>query len=230
MNSCKKMRNAYDKVGEGKRQEGRINMNERKYDYALNIHTVGIREQPQKVADQHNRYEATPYKALERLIQVFDVKPTHHLIDFGCGRGRTMFFIHHHFDIPVVGIEANDDTFEEALSNYESYLRIAKDATAPIQFLFGLAEDFEIEQEANLFYFFNPFSLKIFKKVIYNILRSVKETPRTAEIIFYYPLPEFQRFLKEHTPFVPVQEINIPGIHGQHGKFIIYRYDGIVKE
>lgn len=199
-------------------------MTERQYDQALNIRTVGIREQANHEAAHHNRYEATPYVALDELFKVYKVHKNDRLVDFGCGRGRTMFYVHHRFNIPVTGIEANDKTFEEALSNKSSYRHIASHISSPINFQYGLAEDFEIHQDDNLFYFFNPFSLKIFKKVIYNILDSVKKENRLVELIFYYPLPEFKRFLKQHTPFEMINKINVPGIHGRHGKFVIYRF------
>src|SRR5690625_4384027 len=134
-------------------------MAEQKYDHRLNIRTVGIREQKSKEAAHHNRYEATPYVALDELFKVYKIHENHQLIDFGCGRGRTMFYVHHRFNIPVTGIEANDKTFDEALSNKASYRHIASHISAPINFQYGLAEDLEIEKDDNLFYFFNPFSL-----------------------------------------------------------------------
>jgi len=201
-----------------------IEMEERKYDHQLNIRTVGVREQSYHEAAHHNRYEATPYKALDELFKIYKISENDKLIDFGCGRGRTMFYVHHRFQIPVTGIEANDKTFEEALNNKKSYRYIARHIGAPINFLFGLAEDIEIHENDNLFYFFNPFSLKIFKKVVYNILGSVSKDQRTIEMILYYPLPEFKRFLKKNTPFEIINKIKVPGIHGKYGKFLIYRY------
>jgi len=132
-------------------------MNERKYDERLNISTIGIREQKETEAKHHNRYEATPYEALDVLFQTYTIQKNDQLVDFGCGRGRTMFYIHDRFQIPVKGIEANDKTFEEALSNYESYQRVASHLEEPIQFIYGLAEDIEVEPGDNLFYLFNPF-------------------------------------------------------------------------
>src|SRR5690625_1816266 len=149
-------------------------MIERQYDQKLNISTIGIREQKDNDAKHHNRYEATPYEALDELFQKYSIKERDQLIDFGCGRGRAMFYIHHRFNIPVKGVEANDRTFEEALSNHESYLRICSEEYAPIQFIYGLAEDIEIDSDDNLFYFFNPFSLEVFQKVLANIITSIE--------------------------------------------------------
>lgn len=195
-------------------------MTERKYDRELQIKTLGIRELEEA---NHNRYEATPYEALEKLKDAYTFNNKDQLVDFGCGRGRSMFYIHHHFDIPVSGVEADDKTFDEALINKKSYLLDKDDTHAPIYFEYGLAENYLIDKKDNRFYFFNPFSLVIFKKVIKNILQSVKEYPRTVEIIFYYPLQGFMHFLQEETPFELINQINVPGLHGEHGKFAIFR-------
>src|SRR5690554_6158733 len=85
-----------------------ILMNEKKYDQTLNISTSGIREwRKRKLADDYNRYEATPYKALDKLFKKYSFNQHDKLIDFGCGRGRVSFYIHNRFQISVTGIEAN---------------------------------------------------------------------------------------------------------------------------
>jgi len=199
-------------------------MNEKKYDQSLNISTIGIREwRKRKEADDYNRYEATPYKALDKLFKKYSFNKHDNLIDFGCGRGRVSFYIHNRFQIPVTGIEANDKTFEEALDNEVSYRRVSEHITAPIQFDYGLAEDFEIATTANCFYFFNPFSVDIFERVVNNIILSLKKKERSVDIILYYPLPAYKRFLKDKTPFKLINKIKVPGIHGRYGKFLIYR-------
>lgn len=195
-------------------------MNEREKDRLLGIQTLGIRELEEQ---NHNRYEATPYVALDMLAKEYKINKTDKLVDFGCGRGRTMFYIHHHFHIPVTGIEADDKTFDEALANKTSYRYDAEHIEAPIYFEYGLAENYEVNKSDTLFYFFNPFSLTIFKKIVANILDSVKKEPRKVEIIFYYPLQGFVHFLQNETPFELITQINVPGIHGEYGRFAIFR-------
>lgn len=200
-------------------------MLERKYDQKLRIRTDGIKELEEK---NHNRYEATPYEALDTLFQTYTLNRGDSVVDYGCGRGRAMFYMHHHFQVPVTGIEADDATFEEALKNKSSYFYdIAKDEPS-INFEYGLAEMYEVKPMDNRFYFFNPFSLPIFKKAIYNILQSVNNNQRTVEVILYYPLPEFKHFLASNTPFECINKVNVPKIHGKHGMFAIYRYSGQV--
>lgn len=195
---------------------------ERKHDESLNISTIGIREWRDKASD-YNRYEATPYKALDKLFQKYTINKEDEVVDFGCGRGRVSFYIHNRFEVPVTGIEAHDKTFEESLDNETSYLRCNKHIEAPIHFDYGLAEDYEISLTANRFYFFNPFSVDIFEKVVRNILHSIEENQRSVDIILYYPLPEYKRYLEKNTPFKLLNKIKVPGIHGRYGKFLIYQ-------
>ena len=56
----------------------------------LQIKTGGLREW-RKQTDKYNRYEATPYQALESLIQHYKLKPTDRVVDFGSGRGGFHF-------------------------------------------------------------------------------------------------------------------------------------------
>ncbi|WP_432361901.1 class I SAM-dependent methyltransferase [Sporosarcina sp. UB5] len=197
-------------------------MVERKFDRKLQVRTIGLREWRKQTGD-YNRYEATPYTALEKLFRSYTLKSTDSVVDFGSGRGRVSFYIHHQFNVPVTGVENNDKTFEEALDNKALYRQKYKKLDAPIQFEYGLAEQYEIEPEDNKFYFFNPFSVNIFKKVVRNILHSVDEEKRPVDIILYYPLPEFKKFLKKETPFKLINKIKAHSDHGQYGKFLIYR-------
>lgn len=197
-------------------------MVERKYDQLLHVKTSGLREWKNQT-DDYNRYEATPYQALEKLIHYYKLEPTDRVVDFGSGRGRVSFFLHYHFDVPITGIEMNDLTLEESKKNKVSYLHKHAELKAPLTFAFGLAEQYEIQPDENVFYFFNPFSLNIFKEVVQNIIRSVEEHNRTVDIVFYYPPPAFKKFLKKETPFKLINKIKAYKPHGKHGKFLIYR-------
>ena len=200
-------------------------MAERKFDRALQIRTVGLREWGNQTS-MYNRYEATPYTALERFHEIYRFRESDQLVDFGCGRGRVTFYIHNRFNIPVTGIEANDKTFEEALKNKQTYRKKRKHLKAPITLQYGLAEQYDVHEKDNRFYFFNPFSVKIFKKVVMNILKSMQQHERVVELILYYPLPEFKEFLRSHTPFQMINKVKVPSEHGKYGKFVVYRAKG----
>lgn len=192
----------------------------RKYDRQLGIRTSGLREWAGQ--SHYNRYEATPYEALEALFRSYTLKKHHRVVDFGCGRGRVTFYIHRYFQIPVVGIEAHDKTYDEALNNKASYRVKAKHISAPIRLKYGLAEHYDVKPQDTCFYFFNPFSSQVFKKVIANILASVENKPRTIDVILYYPLAEYKKVMRKY-PFRKLNKIRVPGAEEAHEKFIIYR-------
>lgn len=200
-----------------------ISLEERKIDQILGIRTIGIREWGRDLDNLYNRYEATPYHALNRLFAKYSFDEGDRVVDFGCGRGRVTFYMHHHFNVAVTGVEANDKTFDELMKNEEVYRRKMNDKCAPLQFDFALAEQYDVHDDDNVFYFFNPFSLKIFRKVVNNILHSLKRRKRRMDLILYYPLPEFIRFLQNKTPFELMNRIKAPGEHGKYGEFLIYR-------
>ena len=196
-------------------------MAERKYEQSLNIRTSGMREW--KNHTHYNRYEATPYKALDELFKNYRLNKTDEVVDFGSGRGRVSFYIHNRFKVPVTGVEVNDKTFEEALDNKVSYRHKAKSIEAPIRFDFALAEQFEVDETDNKFYFFNPFSVQIFGKVIENILRSVEEEKRSVDIILYYPTAKYKKYIAKNTSFKLLNKVRVPGAQDKKEKFVIYR-------
>ncbi|MFK4998924.1 hypothetical protein ACI2OX_21370 [Bacillus sp. N9] len=124
----------------------------------------------------------------------------------------------------MTGIEVNELTYSEALDNKVRYRQRARHIAAPLRFDYGLAEHYEVEKDDNVFYFFNPFSVQIFKKVVQNILQSVQENRRPVDMILYYPMPEFIRYLKLSTPFKLINKIRVPGAYDSKEKFLIYRF------
>lgn len=198
-------------------------MAEKKYDKKLRIKTIGKREWKGKVF-HYNRYEATPYKALDRLFQNYRLEKTDKVVDLGCGRGRVVFYIHQRFHVPVTGIEAHDKTYEEALDNKKSYMKKAKHINAPIRIKFGLAEHYQIKPEDSIFYLFNPFSAQVFEKVMDNILYSLEKHKQVVDVILYYPMPEYKKILA-NTPFKLFNKVRVPGINkrDKKEKFLIYR-------
>lgn len=195
-------------------------MKERKYDQRLNIKTEGVREWEDNT--HYYRYEATPYEGLERLFSVYNLNEKDSFVDFGCGRGRVSFFVHDRFNVPVRGVEANDKTFAELIENKEYYKQIMK-SNEPINFEFGLAESFFIEKNDNVFFFFNPFSIHVFKKVVFNILKSFEEHKRVVDIILYYPSTEYKQFLAKKTRFKLFNKIRASNSVDKRDKFLIYR-------
>ncbi|GAB4073861.1 class I SAM-dependent methyltransferase [Barrientosiimonas marina] len=201
-------------------------MKEYRYDKLLNIKT---RRKKWIHADlHHNPYEPTPYHALETLCHNYHITSHDQIVDFGCGKGRLNFFSHYYYQASVTGVEMNYKLFKEAIKNRYRYMEQTKQATDPISFHCCLAEDYRIDPADNRFYFFNPFSIQVFKQVVNNILHSAAQSAREIELIMYYASNAYIRFLDGETAFERQKEIVLPEMINRdpYERFNIYRLTG----
>ncbi|MCR2823497.1 SAM-dependent methyltransferase [Lederbergia panacisoli] len=198
-------------------------MNEKYYDALLNIKTDGEQMGFNQSLHYH-RYEPTPYSGLEIFFNEYELKNSDRVVDFGCGKGRLLFFIHHLFKSSVTGIEMNEELYLEAVENKKRFLKKHRSGNDKIHFQWCLAENYEIHPQDNRFYFFNPFTIQIFMKVVGNILRSVEKSEREVDLILYYSSEDYIFYLENHTPFELKNEVIIPSLYryNPNEKFLIY--------
>ncbi|MCM3388431.1 SAM-dependent methyltransferase [Ureibacillus chungkukjangi] len=199
-------------------------MKEDYYEELLNINTKGTKGEVNHSLHYHP-YEPTPYAALDELFKHYEVQSSDYIVDFGCGKGRLNFYLNYKFKVPVVGIEMNKAFLDEAIKNRDSYLKITNRSPETIQFHNCLAEDYKIQNVDNRFYFFNPFSVQIFMKVLNNILLSVELNKREIDLIFYYASDDYRYYLEQHTSFELIKEVPLPKLYGKntYERFLIYR-------
>lgn len=165
-----------------------MNMNEEKWDRLLQIRTSG---RDDSHADQYRYpYEPTPYCVLERLADSGYLRKGNTLLDYGCGKGRVEFFLSWQTRCRSIGIEYDERIYEKAAENQK---RAA--AAGRVTFELANAEQFQVPEEADRIYFFNPFSLEILQKVISRIIASYYAVPREILLFFYYPSDEYISFL-----------------------------------
>ena len=194
-------------------------------DRLLRINTTSLSEEPSQ-SIHYNHYEATPYIVLDALFNTYELKKTDGLVDYGCGKGRVMFYVHSRFNVPVTGVEMNDQLCHKALTNMTHYLQKSKGKSPAIRVSRCKAEEYAVDEKENRFYFFNPFSTEIFMKTVNNILKSVEQHPREVDIILYYPIPDYVEYLEICTPFNLYREVPIPGLYkiNNDERFLIYRH------
>lgn len=176
------------------------------YENLLNINTFGEENWNDKFTHYHP-YQATSYSALDALFENYKVNEGDSIVDFGCGKGRLIFYINYFFKSNCCGIEMNKNFYESCLNNKSSYLNKNKKLKDNIKFENIFAQDYKISLMDNKFYFFNPFSIQIFIKVIDNILYSIEENMRPVELILYYPSDDYIYYLENSTPFVIKDEV-----------------------
>ena len=177
------------------------------YERRLNIHTLAVDPGLSQVDFHYHRNEPTDYQVLERLTSELSLSPSDHLVDVGCGRGRALFFIQATYHCQVTGIEGDPDLFKSLKANQESYLERFPEAVDQVHLVEGLAEEYLIQPVQSHFYFFNPFTVHVFKRFIYQVQLSIYQTPRSVTLILYYPHPAWEQFLQEHTEFRLYQRI-----------------------
>lgn len=157
---------------------------ENTWDKRLQIQTTGRDETN---ADQyHHPYEPTPYRVLERLAGSGFFCKDDVVLDYGCGKGRVGFFLSYRTAAAVIGIEYDEQIYQQAQKNQKTAVPKAK-----ADFVLTKAEQYEVPAEVNRCYFFNPFSVEILQKVMARILESYYESPREIFLFFYYPSDEF---------------------------------------
>ena len=208
-----------------KNERGKI-MKERYYENLLNINTSGEQRWDKKNIHYHP-YEPTLYSALEILFEDYYIDKDDCIVDFGCGKGRLNFYLNYFFKCFVTGIEMNQIFYIEAMENKNTYLKKNKKSIDKINFECCLAQDYKIQNYDNKFYFFNPFSVQIFTKIVENILISIEKSPRTIDIILYYPSEDYIYYLEYASPFILYKDIIIPKLNNkdERERFVIYRLE-----
>lgn len=196
-------------------------MKETDYEKILNIHTEGFQMGFPKLA-QYHRYEPTPYKVLEQLFQEYKLLEDACCVDIGCGKGRVPIYLHDQFSIRTKGIELDQKFFVEAEQNLKQYKEKIRKNIVPIQFFYMAAEQYEIQKEDNVFFFFNPFSVNVFREVTNNLMTSYIKFPRTIHLIFYYPSPEYLQMIDRETMFEFKQEVKMPNEKNINERLLIF--------
>lgn len=201
-------------------------MTEQNYENLLNIKTTGEKLWDKSITHYHP-YQATDYFALDILFKFYNLESKDNIVDFGCGKGRLLFYINHYFKSKVTGVEMDEIYYKDCLKNKETYLVNHNTKASDINFTCCYAQDYEIKSDENKFYFFNPFSIQIFRKIIKNILTSLENYPRKVQLILYYPSEDYIYYLDNNTSFSLVDEIflNEMYLRDANERFLIYELD-----
>lgn len=157
------------------------------WEQKLKIDTEGRDE---SCSDEHHQpYQPTYYAVLEHIAATGIINKNTVLVDYGCGKGRVLFFMYHEFACRCIGIEREDKFYAAAIRNMSTFIdkKKARDGISIVQ---CDAEKYDVPMEANAFFFFNPFSVNILMGTMQRIMDSYYENPRSLKFIFYYLLPE----------------------------------------
>ena len=162
--------------------------NENTIDKLLQIKTTG---RDDSNSDRYRYpYEPTPYSVLERLANSGLIGKKDVVLDYGCGKGRVDFFLAYQTKANTVGIEYDKRIYQSALNNQNAAVSGAR-----TEFVLAKAEEYKVPPQVNRYYFFNPFSVELLRKVMTRIMESYYEKPREVFLFFYYPSEEYISYL-----------------------------------
>ena len=192
--------------------------NENNWDKLLQIKTTG-RDDTDSDTYRYP-YEPTPYCVLERLANSGLLRKGNTLIDYGCGKGRVDFFLSYQTRCKSIGIEYNKRIFARASENKET-------AVSGVRTSFECVDacKYQVPENVDRIYFFNPFSIEILKEVMARILESYYSSMRQIKLLFYYPSDEYISYLMGVDELVFDDEIDCMDLfegNNQREKIVIF--------
>ena len=192
--------------------------NENKWDKLLQIKTTG-RDDTDSDTYRYP-YEPTPYSVLERLANSGLIRKGNTLIDYGCGKGRVDFFLSYQTRCKSIGIEYNKRIFARASENKETAVLGVRTSFECVD-----ACKYQVPENVDMIYFFNPFSIEILKEVMARILESYYSSMRQIKLLFYYPSDEYISYLMGVDELVFDDEIDCMDLfegNNQREKIVIF--------
>lgn len=138
-------------------------------------------------------YMPVSFSLLEEIFRNLPDTEKNHFVDIGCGKGRALCMAVHDGFRQVTGIDFSKDLCETAREN----LRLTKKKfpSARYNIVNNDAFYYEIPDDADCIFFFNPFDEIIMSAVVNNIFESLQNNPRKIHIIYVNPLHK-EQFLK----------------------------------
>ncbi|MEO6452577.1 MAG: class I SAM-dependent methyltransferase [Ginsengibacter sp.] len=132
-------------------------------------------------------YQGANYFLLEKLFShMQSINANNNIVDYGCGKGRVLVVAASYGFKKIIGIEFARELCEMAKKNI---LRLQYNF--PEKFfnvIHADAVDYLIEDDINVFFFFNPFNEIVMLTVVKNILRSLKINPREVYAVYLNPV------------------------------------------
>jgi hypothetical protein len=132
-------------------------------------------------------YQATNYFIIEKAFEFLrDQQANFHLVDYGSGKGRIMVAAAYYGFKKITGIDFAESLCREAELNIEKIKPLFP--LADFEIICDDAINYSIENDTNVFFFFNPFDEVVMLQIVKNILASLKKNERKIYIVYVNPL------------------------------------------
>ena len=150
-------------------------------------------------------YEPTAVLVLRKLFARLVIPNNSILVDFGCGKGRVLMIASEFGFKEVRGVDFSSKLCKIAINNCQKY-KEKMQSTIIYRIFQSDVVDYQIKNDENVFYLFNPFGAEILDQVLNNIQLSLSDNPRKIWIIYYNP--KFQDIIKNMNQYIKENEIS----------------------
>ena len=132
-------------------------------------------------------YQGANYFLLDKVFTYLQsINVNKNIIDYGCGKGRVLVVAAFYGFNKITGIDFAKELCEEAQKNIIPLQQHFPDKIFNVIHI--NAVDYEIEDDMNVFFFFNPFDEVVMLAVVKNILLSLKKNLRDVYVIYINPV------------------------------------------
>jgi SAM-dependent methyltransferase len=157
-----------------------------------NLDTLGLVRLRDATLKGHNLahasvYQGANYFLLEKAFRfLHENEANNSITDFGCGKGRVLVVAAYFGFNMIRGVDFVEDLCLIAKANVANAAK--KFPGVKFEIEWNDVAEYEIADDTNVFFFFNPFDEVIILEVVKKIMRSLKASPRQAYVVYLNPL------------------------------------------
>jgi SAM-dependent methyltransferase len=137
-------------------------------------------------------YEPVGYVTLKKIFKNLTIRQSDVFVDYGCGKGRPLFFATQYPFRRLIGIDMSQPLVEAAEVNRET-LR-AKQRRQHVEILQADAKTWKVPADVTFVFLFNPFVGQILQGAIDQLFRSWSQQPRQMTIVYVQPVRDPSHF------------------------------------
>jgi predicted RNA methylase len=189
------------------------------YDIRFGTNTVRCIELYELEIKSENKYrgrfyQPTSARAFKALMNILDFPSDSVFVDLGAGKGKVLLMARDYGFKRVVGVEFSHELCEIAKRNLSVYRRKAV-ADVDVEIIESDVVDYEIKDEENVFFLYNPFDPVVMSSVLRNVDKSLEKKPRRIWLIYLTPV--HRDVIERHRGFAKLGEYILGG-----SEFIVY--------
>jgi SAM-dependent methyltransferase len=189
------------------------------YDSKYGIKTKGLvrLDDLEITSDNKTRntgFRPTRVRPLKKLLNSLELPRDSVFVDLGCGKGRALVIAAEYGFKRVVGVEFSSVLCKEAKRNISTYLK-NRGVDVDIEIVESDVCDYEIKDDENIFYLFDPFDDVVLGRVLKNLDLSIEKMKRKVWLIYNNPI--FRTVIEKQGNFKKSGEIFIGNT-----EFVVY--------